>query len=152
MSALCTPHTRLPESGRRHGVLLRADGVRHAQALQHAVDDFTCSSDGLENHARYGECIYFHDRDTLYVNLSFASEVNWRDIGMRVTQRTDFPSSEKTRLIFSCASFYCVRENRHPFWAGTRPDRVERGDRPDGQPPPGYAVIRREWKTGTRWM
>ena len=113
-------------------------------------DDFTCClGTGLENHSRYGECIYFHDRDTLYVNLFIASEVNWRDIGMRVTQRTDFPSSEKTRLIFSCArpSTASVKI-RHPFWAG--PVRIELNGETvlTDSAAPGYAVIRREWKTG----
>ncbi len=68
---------------------------------------------------------------------------------MRVTQRTDFPSSEKTRLIFSCArpSTASVKI-RHPFWAG--PVRIELNGETvlTDSAAPGYAVIRREWKTG----
>jgi hypothetical protein len=113
-------------------------------------DDFTCClGTGLENHSRYGECIYFHDRDTLYVNLFIASEVNWRDRGMRVTQRTDFPNSERTRLIFSCAKPAGASVKiRHPFWAG--PVRIALNGETilTDSAAPGYAVIRREWKTG----
>jgi DUF1680 family protein len=113
-------------------------------------DDFTCClGTGLENHSRYGECIYFHDRDTLYVNLFIASEVNWRDRGIRITQRTDFPNSGSTRLIFSCAkpSDASVKI-RHPFWAG--PVRIALNGETvmTDSAGAGFAAIRREWKTG----
>ncbi len=32
-----------------------------------------CTGSGIENHARYGESIYAHDADALYVNLFLAS-------------------------------------------------------------------------------
>ena len=111
-------------------------------------DEFTCCmGTGLENHSRYGECIYFHDRDTLYVNLFIASELLWRDTGIRVVQKTDFPASGATRLIVSCpAPVAATLMIRHPFWAG--PVTVTL----DGQPfavdstGPGYAVVRHTWK------
>ena len=113
-------------------------------------DDFTCClGTGLENHSRYGECIYFHDRDTLYVNLFIASDVNWREKGIRLTQRTDFPNSERTRLIFSCAKPSGASiKIRHPFWAG--PLRVALNGKTvlSDSAGPGYASIRREWNTG----
>jgi uncharacterized protein len=113
-------------------------------------DDFTCClGTGLENHSRYGECIYFHARDTLYVNLFIASEVNWRDRGIRITQRTDFPNSGSTRLIFSCAkpSDASVKI-RHPFWAGPLRIALNGQSVMTDSAVAGFAVIRREWKTG----
>ena len=113
-------------------------------------DDFTCClGTGLENHSRYGECIYFHDRDTLYVNLFIPSEVNWRDRGMRITQRTDFPVVGSTRLIFTCLepSGASVKI-RHPFWAGSVRIALNGRTVMTDSAGPGYAVVRREWRTG----
>ena len=36
-----------------------------------------CTGTGVENHAQYGDSIYFHDRDGLYVNQFIASELTW---------------------------------------------------------------------------
>ncbi|MBC8097275.1 MAG: glycoside hydrolase family 127 protein, partial [Akkermansiaceae bacterium] len=46
---------------------------------QSPYDGFTCCvGSGMENHVRYGEGIYFHNDDNLWVNLFIASEVNWK--------------------------------------------------------------------------
>jgi hypothetical protein len=112
-------------------------------------DDFTCClGTGLENHSRYGECIYFHAADTLYVNLFIASEVSWREKGIRLTQRTEFPNSETTRLIVSCtAPAGATLKIRHPFWAGPLHIAVN-GQAVAAESAAGYASVRREWKTG----
>jgi len=36
-----------------------------------------CTGTGVENHAKYGDSIYFHDDKNLYVNLFIASELSW---------------------------------------------------------------------------
>ncbi|MCX6915173.1 MAG: glycoside hydrolase family 127 protein, partial [Verrucomicrobia bacterium] len=41
-----------------------------------------CTGTGIENHAKYGDSIYFHAGDsTLYVNLFIASELDWKARG-----------------------------------------------------------------------
>lgn len=45
-----------------------------------------CVGSGLENHARYGEAIYAHSDNTLYVNLFISSEVNWKDKDLKIKQ------------------------------------------------------------------
>jgi len=57
-----------------------------------------CTGSGIENHARYGESIYAHEGDALYVNLFIASTLEWREQGLRVIQQTRFPDSDTTRL------------------------------------------------------
>ena len=47
-----------------------------------------CVGTGMENHAKYGETIYFHTADSLYVNLFIPSELNWPEKG-------SFPSGRK---------------------------------------------------------
>jgi uncharacterized protein len=76
-----------------------------------------CTGSGLENHARYGESIYAHDADSLYINLFLASTLEWRERGLTITQTTRFPDSPHTELKFTCDR----RQNlaikiRHPDW------------------------------------
>lgn len=52
----------------------------------------------MENHGKYGEFIYSHVQDSLYVNLFVASELNWREKGVKIIQNTLFPDEETSRL------------------------------------------------------
>ena len=52
----------------------------------------------MENHAKYGDTIYFHDEDSLYVNLFIASELAWPEKGLSLRQETQFPAQDTTRL------------------------------------------------------
>ena len=36
----------------------------------------------MENHAKYGDTIYFHGGDALYVNLFIAVRADWREQGL----------------------------------------------------------------------
>ncbi len=56
-----------------------------------------CVGSGLENHARYGEMIYGHKEDELFVNLFIPSTLKWKDID--IEQKTAFPDEEATTII-----------------------------------------------------
>ena len=46
------------------------------------LDSFwCCCGTGVESFAKLGDSIYFHDRDSLWVNLFIASELNWPEKG-----------------------------------------------------------------------
>jgi len=60
-----------------------------------------CVGTGFENHTKYGEAIYAHQGDRLYVNLFIASELNHREKGIRVRQETTFPYGDMVRLRFA---------------------------------------------------
>ena len=53
-----------------------------------------CVGTGMENHTKYGEAIYFHGRDDLYVNLFIPSVLTWGEKGFAMEQRTDYPRRE----------------------------------------------------------
>ena len=58
----------------------------------------------LQRHGRrrvrqVDDTIYFHDDDSIFVNLYIASEVNWPEKGIRVTQQTSFPDEQGTTLV-----------------------------------------------------
>ncbi|MCX6907973.1 MAG: glycoside hydrolase family 127 protein [Verrucomicrobia bacterium] len=110
-----------------------------------------CTGTGMENHAKYADTIYFHDNDSLYVNLFIASELTWKEKGLVVRQETKFPESETTRLTLKCAKpvELCLKIRR-PAWA------VEFAVMVNGkavEPPPhvgGYVELRRTWKSGDK--
>ena len=52
-----------------------------------------CVGTGMENHTKYGEAIYFHGSDDLYVNLFIPSVLRWRDQAFVLEQDTDYPAS-----------------------------------------------------------
>ena len=66
-----------------------------------------CTGTGIENHAKYGDSIYFHGSeggvDSLYVNLFIPSTLNWKEKGITLTQTTRFPEVGKTRLELAAA-------------------------------------------------
>ena len=80
-----------------------------------------CTGTGVENHAKYGDSIYWHGGDTtLFVSLCIASELDWKARGLRVRQDTDFPASDTTRLTFTCARPVELElKLRWPAWAGS---------------------------------
>ena len=69
-----------------------------------------CTGTGIENHAKYGDSIYFHGtpdgphKDALCVNLFIASTLNWKEKGIILKQTTSFPESGKIRLEITAAA------------------------------------------------
>lgn len=109
-----------------------------------------CTGTGVENHAKYGESIYFHDDQGLYVNLFIASELSWKAKGLKLRQETKYPQESRTKLVLACAkpvelSFHV----RHPFWA-TQGFEIRVNGRKESQPGAcgTYAIVKRKWKSG----
>ncbi|MFA5044376.1 MAG: beta-L-arabinofuranosidase domain-containing protein [Paludibacter sp.] len=76
-----------------------------------------CVGTGMENHGKYGEFIYSHQHDSLYLNLFIASELNWKEKGVRVKQETVFPDEERTKLTINVdAPTPFKLMIRHPAW------------------------------------
>ncbi|HEX2920532.1 MAG TPA: beta-L-arabinofuranosidase domain-containing protein [Bacteroidales bacterium] len=109
-----------------------------------------CVGSGMENHGKYNQFIYTHKGDSLFVNLFIASELNWRDKGIRIEQQTSFPSEEKTTLLFTKASSEFTLLIRYPSWID--PGKMEIAI--NGSPvefenqPSSYIALNRDWKKG----
>jgi DUF1680 family protein len=109
-----------------------------------------CVGTGLENHGKYPDTIYFHADDTLYVNLFIASELNWREKGLRIRQETRFPDQDSSRLVFTAAKpVRLAVKVRFPSWVVSGLSLAVNGA---AQPVAGtagsYVTVDREWKTG----
>jgi DUF1680 family protein len=110
-----------------------------------------CTGTGIENHAKYGESIYFRQAEAgLYVNLFIASELQWQARGLTLRQETEFPSAGRTRLVFTCAQPLELRLYiRHPAWAASGFEiRINEVAQPDASRPGSYALVSRTWRTG----
>lgn len=110
-----------------------------------------CVGTGMENHGKYGQFIYTHQDEALYVNLFVASELDWKEKGIRVTQETDFPYSERVKLtIHADKKVDATLKIRHPWWtkdAGMK--AVCKGkDYAAGSSSSSYIEISRKWKDG----
>ena len=109
-----------------------------------------CVGTGLENHAKYQDSVYFQGDDTLYVNLFLATELTWREKGLRVRQDTRYPDEDRTRLSFTAERpVRLAVKVRFPSWATSGMTlSVNGASRPVAEKPGSYVTIDREWKSG----
>ena len=109
-----------------------------------------CSGTGVENHAKYGDSIYFHDDNTLYINLFIPSELHWPEKELTVRQETAFPKEQGTTLVFSAPGEVELELRiRVPCWANKGIFLQINGKAEEAEAQPGsYLSLRRTWKNG----
>lgn len=110
-----------------------------------------CVGTGMENHGKYGEFIYTHAHDSLYVNLFVASELNWKDKSISIRQETTFPEVEKTKLkITATAPTTFTMMVRSPKWvkAGALKILINTDTLQVTSVPQSYIAIKRTWNNG----
>ena len=111
-----------------------------------------CTGTGVENHAKYADSIYFreHGRRGLFVNLFIASELAWREEGIKVRQETKYPEAGATRLIITCDKTKAMNLSvRHPWWAVSGVEVAVNGRKLLTSSTPGsYYEIGRTWDAG----
>ncbi|WP_257666309.1 glycoside hydrolase family 127 protein [Parapedobacter tibetensis] len=112
-----------------------------------------CVGSGLENHSKYGEFIYAHRDDELYVNLFIASQLNWANRGVEIVQHTRFPEEAGTTLLINPAKpGTFTLKLRYPAWVRENELVVSvNGETyPITEQPGSFVSITREWKAGDR--
>jgi DUF1680 family protein len=114
------------------------------------VDSFwCCTGTGMENHAKYGESIYFHDEGSLLVNLFIPSTLTWKDKGAVLTQTTAYPDQASTKLTWKLAAPQALAlKLRHPAWSPTAEVRVNGAVVARSQTPGGFVTLDRTWQDG----
>ena len=119
------------------------------KAYSTPLDSFWCCvGTGMEVHGRYGEAIYSHGIDSLYVNLFIPSELTWPEKGVSVRQETRFPDEDTVRLTFKCpGAIYFKLHLRYPSWADGMKVSIN-GAAFDPGKPGSYATIHRVWHEG----
>jgi len=110
-----------------------------------------CNGTGAEEFAKLTDTIYFHDDGSIFVNLYIASDVNWPEKGIRVTQQTSFPEEQGTTLLVSAAKPVDVDlKLRVPYWAKNGSVKVNGRAIPAFADASSYLVLRGPWKNGDR--
>jgi len=109
-----------------------------------------CTGTGMENHAKYGNSIYFHDDHSLWINLFIASKLNWEEKGLVLKQETNFPEEENSMLTIVSASRETLQVNiRVPSWAVDGMSISVNGEILHTDAIPGsYHKITRKWNNG----
>ena len=109
-----------------------------------------CVGTGMENHGKYGEFIYTHQNDSLYLNLFIASELNWLENGIKLKQETNFPYEEQTKLIITEGSKAFKLFIRYPGWvsSGDLSVNVNGESLIVTAEPSSYFSIDRTWSAG----
>ena len=109
-----------------------------------------CGGTGMENHGKYGQFVYTHKEDALFVNLFVASELNWKEKGIQLRQETGFPYAETSRITITQGKGKFAIQVRYPGWVKPGKFTVK----VNGQPvsvitgPSSYVTIDRQWKKG----
>jgi uncharacterized protein len=111
-----------------------------------------CTGTGMENHGKYGDSIYFHDADGVYVNLFIASELKWPEKGFGLRQETKFPEEGKTTLVVTAAGTGATALRiRIPGWVEKGGYVKINGRKHDAfAEPSSYLVLKRAWSKGDR--
>lgn len=112
-----------------------------------------CVGSGMENHGKYGELIYAHSNNELYVNLFIPSQLSWKEKGIQLIQHTSFPEKEKTTISIAVQKpVFLTLRIRYPEWVvpngfelnvNGRNIRIQ-------QTMNGYADISRVWHSGDK--
>lgn len=117
-------------------------------------DNTCCVGSGYENHAKYGEAIYYKtaDQKGLYVNLFIASELNWKEKGLVIRQETSYPDEASTQIIVAEAPVSGMQmpiRLRYPSWAANGVTVKVNGKKQSVKKLPGsYITIDRNWNKG----
>ena len=108
-----------------------------------------CVGSGIESQAKYGEFIYAHEGDALYVNLFMASTLDWQEQGVTIVQSTQFPDQDTTRITVQGNKTFSMKI-RYPRWVAKGKLRVKLNGKAMRVPgaPGEYVTITRAWKSG----
>ncbi|VTR28484.1 glycoside hydrolase family 127 protein [Sphingobacterium thalpophilum] len=110
-----------------------------------------CVGTGMENHGKYGEMIYSHQGDSLFINLFIPSELNWKEKKLKITQQTNFPTSGDGELsIKTDKSLRLKILVRYPLWLKKGEFNLTISGRNYAKDagPGEYVVIDRLWQNG----
>lgn len=108
-----------------------------------------CVGTGMENHGKYGQFIYTHTGDSLWVNLFIPSVLDWKEKGVKLTQRNDYPVNGATEFTVNTPeprNFSLML--RHPGWCDAVTVKVNGKPVKTLSKPSSYIALNREWNDG----
>lgn len=110
-----------------------------------------CTGTGSEEYAKLADTIYFHDDDSLYVNLYIDSQLDWPEKGIAVKQQTRFPEEHGTTITMTGKGPLQLSVNlRIPFWVRGGSVKINGTVLPAFASPSSYLTLNRVWKPGDK--
>jgi uncharacterized protein len=108
-----------------------------------------CTGTGSEEFAKLTDTIYFHDDETLYVNLYIGSRLEWPEKGLSLRQETRFPEQQATTITVSAKNPVPLTINlRIPYWTQGGSVKINGTIVPAFASPSSYLSLSRVWATG----
>jgi DUF1680 family protein len=109
-----------------------------------------CVGTGMENHSKYGDSIYSHNDETLWVNLFIPSELDWKQQGVTIRQETNFPNDDTMNFAIQAkAAKKFTMKIRVPYWATSGVSVWVNGREEQIQAKPqSYLALSRTWQDG----
>ena len=109
-----------------------------------------CVGTGMENHGKYGQFVYTHKGDNLFVNLFVLTELNWKERGIVLRQETGFPYTENSKITIAQGKGKFTLQVRYPGWVKPGEFDVKVNGKPVSivTGPSSYVAISRQWKKG----
>ncbi|MFO1388676.1 beta-L-arabinofuranosidase domain-containing protein [Cellvibrio sp.] len=110
-----------------------------------------CVGSGIESHAKYGEFIYAHDGDDLYLNLFIPSTLNWREKNIELVQNTVFPDEESSHITIKSNKKFTLKI-RYPQWVAKDELKITINKKPVkvSAQPGEYVSLNRSWRKGDK--
>jgi hypothetical protein len=109
-----------------------------------------CTGTCAEELSKLGESIYFHDNNSVYVNLFISSRLNWKEKAIAVEQLTSLDDSQKTTFTIRSENASRFGLNiRIPYWA-TKGFSLKVNGRTQNMKSPlsSYLKLERQWRSG----
>lgn len=108
-----------------------------------------CNGTGVEEFAKFNDTIYFHDDNSVFVNLFIASELDWPEKNFKLRQETDFPRQQGTKLtVLGDAPSNVALRIRIPYWVRGGDVKVNGKVLPAFASPSSYLSLLGPWKKG----
>lgn len=110
-----------------------------------------CVGSGLENHTKYGELIYSHSQKDVFVNLFIPSKLNWKNKGLQLIQKNNFPYENSTQMSLKLTKSMPFSINiRYPKWAENIQILINGKAQQFTAKPSEYIYLNRNWKNGDK--
>ncbi|RRA49370.1 glycoside hydrolase family 127 protein [Acidipila sp. EB88] len=109
-----------------------------------------CTGTGSEEYAKLNDSIYFHDDDSVFVNLYIPSRLSWVDRGLGIEMTTKYPAAEKITLrVTSAPKQATALKLRIPYWATKGATiRINGAEQTVPATPTSYARLEHAWQVG----
>ncbi len=110
-----------------------------------------CVGSGIENHSKYGEFIYAHNDNDLFINLFIPSRLNWKEKNLILTQTNRIPDAQNATITLHSDARVTL-QLRYPSWVaeGGLSIRINGKPYPFSAIPGSYIPIERQWRAGDK--